>query len=198
MTDEQALALVAEAQRGDPRAQRAVALHCYERFVPRVRRLAAKQADPAISLEDLESVFFEGCMAGTLIADHRGDPLYHVGQRGYWAAQSALRTARRITREQARVWAGMEDGRDPVSELPDPGAPDDFERAEDAIVARQRVEVLTTAPLKPRLRQAVDAILSGEAGDPRDDGFNKRLAACMRVSPQRASQVVAELRGILQ
>ena len=198
MTDERALALLARAQEGDPRAQREVALHCFNRFLPRLRRLATRNADPAMSVEDLEMVFFEGCMAGALVADHRGDPLYHIGQRGIWAAQSALRTARRITRQQASVWAGMADGADPVAAVPDPAAADSYERCEDAIVAAQRVEVLTTAPLKPRLREAVTAIMDGSAGDPREMGFNARLATCLRVSPQRASQVVAELRGMLQ
>lgn len=199
MTDERALALLARAQEGDPRAQREVALYCFNRFLPRLRRLATRNADPAMSVEDLEMVFFEGCMAGALIADHRiGDPLYHIGQRGIWAAQSALRTARRITRMQATVWAGMTEGRDPVDEIQDGEAADSYERCEDAIAAAQRIEVLTTAPLKPRLREAVTAIMDGSAGDPREAGFNARLATCLRVSPQRASQVVAELRGMVQ
>lgn len=199
MTDQEALALLQRARKGDAGAEKAVAVHCYDHFLPRLRRLASKNADVAMSLEDMEQAFFEGCWRAVLVADDRGDPLYHIGQRGIWAVQSLMRSVRRVTRAQAGVWAGMNDERrDPVANAPDPRAPDAFSRVEDALVARQRVHVLVTAPLKPRLRQAVDAILSGAAGDPDEIGFNARLAVAMGVSPQRTSQVMAELRGLVQ
>lgn len=198
LTDDRAKALLPAAQAGDLRVQGEIAYYCYAKFLPRLRRLAAKNPDGAVSVEDLENVYFEGCMDGVLKADGRGDDLYHIGQRGIWAAMSYLRTVRRITRVQARVWAGInEDGdsRDPITDAPDPTAVEAFGRAEDAIVAVQRVQVIANAPLKARAREAVAVIASGAAGDPRDLGFNARLAVQLGVSPQRASQVMSEIRS---
>jgi hypothetical protein len=198
MTDQQALALVAKAQDGDAEAQRAVALHCFAKYVARVTRLWHKLQDPAVSLDDAQMTFFEGCMRAVLIIDDRGDPLYHVGQRGIWALQSEIRVMRREMSERARYHVRQgEDGQleNPVDLVQDERASEAYGRVEDQMLALERVHLITTAPLKPRARQAVDIIMKGAAGDPMESGFNKRLADEMGVSPQRASQIVQEIRS---
>jgi hypothetical protein len=201
MTERQARADLVLAQRGDREAQARVALFCYNKYLPRLRRLMSKNDDVAMGLEDGEIAFFEGCMRAVVIADGRGDDLYHIGQRGIWAVQSELRAVRKISKTQAGKWAHFrgdgegDEAADPVARIPDEGALEAYDRVDDMLAARQRIEVLTTAPLKGRLRQAVDFIMSDEA-DPRETGFNARLAVHMGVSPQRASQVMSELRGL--
>jgi hypothetical protein len=194
MTEDEAKSQLILAQDGDHEAQSRVALYVYEKYLPRARRLAARAIDPVMSVEDIEESFFEAVMRAVMIADGRGCDFYHIGQRGIWAVQSEMRSMRRTSRLDARVWARIQsdDGRDPAYDAPDPD--DAFDRLEEVMDARQRVEVLTTAPLRGRLREAVEVIASGLAGDPREKGFNAKLAMQMKVSPQRASQIMGELR----
>jgi hypothetical protein len=200
MTHEQALKKVALAQNGDKDAQREAALWCYRQYLPRLHRLAAT-TDPAISREDMEMTFFEGCMRGVLVADDRGDPLYHVGQRGIWNVQSELRSIRRQLQRRSLLVSQVmgDDGepRDSIEDTADPDAALDYERVDDALEAVQRVHVITTVPLKGRERQAVDLIMSATT-DVRESGFNRTLARQMGVSPQRASQICSKLRERLQ
>lgn len=193
--DEDMLALVALAQDGDREAQRTVALYCFDKYKPRVRRLVLAQTRHIIDQDDAEAIFFEGIMVAVLHLDERGDPLYHAGQRGVWALMSAIRSAYAIAEKQAARWKGWTE-EDPIGVVEDVHGADAYERVDDRLAAEQRVQVLTTAPLKPHQRRLVEAIVSGVAGDPRDDGFNKRLATAIGISPQRASQIRQELRRV--
>jgi hypothetical protein len=194
MTDNEALALIERAQKdGDTDAQRAVALHCYEKYLMRLKMLF-KISDPAVSYEDLQMTFFEGIMRAVLIVDERGNPLYHIGQRGMWNVGSEIRTVSRQMKHRARLPRVDEDGEPRGIEVEDELALEAFGRADDQMDAEQFVHIITTAPLRTRLRRVVEIVISGAAGDPTEKGFNQRLAGQLQVSPQRASQLMRELR----
>lgn len=194
----QALALIRRAQKGDADARRAVALYVFERYKGRVKRLYNQ--DPAVSLEDMEHTFFEGIWEYTPKADRRGDPLYHIGQRGYWRVQSEVRSAHALMKQRTKALVGAHgwDERmwgegDGIDQHPDP-AEDFSEVLFRNDEARQRLQLIFDAPISLRAREAVERALAGQAGDPSEPGFNQRLAQAMGLSPQRISQLFNELR----
>jgi len=190
-----ALALIQRAQEGDEDAHRQVAIFVFEKYRGRLRPLYSQ--DPAVSLEDMEMTFFEGIWAHVLKADHRGDPLYHIGQRGYWRVQSEVRAAKSLMskRQPPVVFDGFDEDDHPrwIETIADPS-----EDAREVLFrhdeATHRVRAIFDAPISIRAREAVERALSGEAGDPTEPGFNQRLARAMNLSPQRVSQLFNELR----
>lgn len=188
---------LARAKKGDHQARTEVANYCWERYKHRIQRFYS--ADPAVSMDDLMVTFWEGIYGHVPLADGRGCDFYHIGQRGVWAVQSEVRQIKSQMRQrQAIDWkkmvGGMEDSPlNGIENVQDPTA-----EFADVLVSRlyadERVKVLTNASLKPRSREALDLMLSGELGDPTEDGFNQRLAQALGVSPQRASQLVKSIR----
>lgn len=186
------LGLVARAQGGDEDAHREVAVFCFNKYRHRLKKLY-DPIDPAIGMEDLEMTFFEGIMQAVLIADHRGDPLYHIGQRGFWNVQSEIRAVKRVMARRQHLVREHETDLDPLDQVPDDTG--DFrEIVHDQLEACGMVTIIANADLKDRTRQAAGLIMSGRCGDPRENGFNQRLARQLEVSPQRASQIMADLR----
>jgi hypothetical protein len=198
--DTRALALVARAQSGDEDARREVALYVYDKYVHRIRDLYS--VDPAVCEDDIKTTFFEAIFDAVMRLDERGNPIYHAGQRGVWACRSLVRS---LNREMRRRALPQRDGADlawdelPGAEIVDEAAEDFVLRVECEAEARERVvRMFAAAPLRPRVREAAEAIIAGRAGDPRDLGFNQRLAAALDVSEQRASQVVSQLRVAME
>lgn len=179
--------LLKQAQAGDQDAHREVAMYCFEQYKGRIRRLYS--LDPAVSEDDLLSTFFEAIWRAVLEADHRGNPLYHIGQRGMWAAQSEIRSVRQLLNHREPVydpttldWLIREDR--------------DFrEEVHDRVSAQQQVRIITQARLSPRVREILSMISDDPNLQPTEGGFNKRLAAAAGISPQRACQVMASVRA---
>lgn len=200
--EQRMLGLIKKAQAGDEDAHREVAIYCFDRYSYRLNNLHS--SDPAISMEDLRVTFFEGIWDGVMKADHRGNPLYHIGQRGMWRVKSEIRAIQQVMKKRSMALIGHEnweegmwgDSTRPVIEPVDP-APDFREIVVSRVHADATVRILAHADLKPRTREAFDVILSGAAGDPEEPGFNRRLAGQLGVSPQRASQLVQDLRSEL-
>jgi hypothetical protein len=156
--------------------------------------------DPAVALDDMLQTFFEGIWAHVPKADHRGDPLYHIGQRGYWRVQSEVRSAQALMKQRTKALIGPHgwdermwgDG-DGIDKHPDPA--EDFSEVlvmQDEATGRLRL--ILDSPISARAREAVERALAGQAGDPTEPGFNQRLAKAMQLSPQRVSQLMNELR----
>ena len=153
-----------------------------------------------MSLDDLQQVFFEGIHNGVLRADERGNPLFHIGQRGIWAALTAIKKAKQVSDRRTAVPSAVEETERPVDEmdlLPSSGT-DYREIVHERLDARRVIRVVANAPLRSSTRKAMEAMLSGDAGDLLEIGANRRLATALGVSPQRASQLMADLRKNFQ
>lgn len=190
-------ALLERAKAGDGDAQRQVAVHTFNQYRGKIAKLYTQ--DPAVSLEDLEMVFFEAIFAYIPKLDHRGNPLFHLAQRGRWAAQSEVRSVNIRMRNRARLTGTDDDGHpmDPL-DVADRTEHDFREIICDAEDADRVVRIVANANLRPRQREAMDLILSGEVGEPGDPGFNQTLAKRMDISPQRTSQIMGQLEATLR
>jgi len=183
--------LIHAAQTGDKQARNQLVELAHERYRGRVARTFQGSRDPALGLADLEQVFIEGVIAAVAVVDPlRGDPLYHLGQRGIWAVLSALRSAASANDVVVRP-VRTDDDDPPV--FADSGL--DFrEVIYERLHAQQVVRVVANAPLRSSSRRMLEAMLSGAAGDLSEPGLNQRVATAMGVSPQRASQVRKHLQ----
>lgn len=191
--------LLCKAQQGDEEAKRRYSIVVYEHYEGRIKRIFSK--DPSIDLDDLRSTFYLGILKAIPKLDGRGSDLYHAGQRGMWAVQSEIKAVQRTMRQRAMHVSWDEptaDGLSLAERYQDREVETVQEHAIEALSNEETVKIFADVDLKPRERQAIEAILSGEAGDPREGGFNKRLAAAMDVCPQRASQVMASMRKTLE
>jgi hypothetical protein len=186
--------LLARAKRGDEDARRDVAMYVFDRYKGRLTSLYSK--DPAVSMDDLLATFWEGIFRHVPKADGRGCDFYHIGQRGIWNVLSELRAVN-MSMSHRQFPARTQVATDPVMELPDPDA-EFVDVLVERVDAEDRVSVMTGITLKTRTQEALDLIRSGACGDPCETGFNQRLAGRMGVSPQRASQIMADLREALQ
>jgi hypothetical protein len=195
-TEQHVLAILPRAKDGHYEERTTVTNFCWRRYHYRVERFFS--SDPAISVDDLLQTFWEGIWHAVPKVDGRGDPLYHLGQRGVWAVQSEVRQIQAQMKRRARALIGADNWNermwgDGTKEIADPDS--DFEGVLiESLDAHERIRILTHASLKPRSRQALDMILSGQVGDPTEPGFNKRLAEAMGVSEQRASQFMGNIR----
>lgn len=193
MSHREAMKALRLAQAGDDEAKRQVALHVYDRYSYRIQRLYT--LDPAISHEDMLATFFEGILRAIPELDARGNPLYFAGQRGVWAVQSEVRAvAATMERRSLRGFDDhQEDGLSLSERIADRCEPELSDMVISTMEADDAVRIVTGVALSARARQAARLVLDG-AVDPDEPGFNRSLARTMGVSPQRASQVVAELR----
>lgn len=185
------IALLPQAQQGDEQAVYDVAMYVFRRWKTRIRGFYS--LDPAYDREDIEDAFLEGILKALPLGVHeRPNPLWHLSERGYWNVGSFVRSIRnRPIPVQDDI-----DQNDPVVEQ----VPDDEEDMRTVVISQldagQRViHILANADLRGNTKLAIEAILAGEVGDPTELGFNKRLADYLEVSPQRASQVMAELEA---
>lgn len=187
------------AQQGDGEAYRQVAMYCFQAYHGKLTHFYSK--DPAISFEDLESTFFMGIWDAVAKADTRGNPLYFIGQCGMWKVQSEVRSMRRrmamVSQFTHVATAGTIDEDENTVEPMDT-EPDFREIVVSRLDDERVVRIIANANLRDRQREAMDIILSGEAGDPSEPGFNKRLAQQMDICPQRASQLTADLRRVYE
>lgn len=190
-------ALLEKAKAGDGDAQREIAVYTFNTYRSKIAMMYTQ--DPAVTLEDLEMVFFEAIFAFIPKVDHRGNPIFHLAQRGRWAAQSEVRSVNLRMRGRARLVGTDDDGQpmDPL-DVADRTDHDFREVICDALDADRVVRIVANANLRPRQREAMDLILSGEVGEPGDPGFNQTLAKRMGISPQRTSQIMGQLEATLR
>lgn len=187
---QQMLALLPLAQAGDESAIGRIAVYCLDKYRYRIAKLYS--LDPAISREDLEMTFFEAIIRAIPKLDHRGNPFYAAGQFGVWAVGSELRTIKAMLTRRGAQPQPVDGETDWLERLADRLEPDFREIVVSRHESTRLVRIIAKADLKPHVRKALQIIYEGKAGDPDELGFNKRLAAEMEVSPQRASQIMAE------
>lgn len=183
------------AKGGDQQAKREVVEYVFRTYRRRCERFYT--IDPAIGRDDIEAAFMEGIIEGLAIIDERGDPLYHLGQRGWWAVSSLVRAAK--CRTDKRVWPRgprFEDaeGEWSVEHQADPSVPDVREVVVERADAATLVRIVANASLSSKEREIMDLVLSGEV-DPDEEGFGRVVAERLGISPQRVSQLMAKLEG---
>jgi hypothetical protein len=189
--EQRVTAMLPAAHQGDETAVYEVAMYVFKRWKSRIRKFYT--LDPAYDREDLEDVFMHGILAALPLGVHtRPNPLWHLSERGYWAVGSFIRSIR----QRPHMVHEDEDTREVlVEQVEDPV--DYREIVVSRSAAQERVvHILANSSLRDKPRLAVEAILSGEVGDPTELGFNKNLAEYLKVSPQRASQIMAEVERI--
>jgi hypothetical protein len=192
------LAMAEAARGGDEEARSELALYVYNEFMWRlVDRLSKPDVDPAVCMEDLKSTFFEGILKAIDKVDHRGNPAYFIAQCGIWLVLSELKAVQKLADHRGSL--PSQEGVDPWQQVVDHGSDSAYDRVLDKIAAEQvaeRVVMRVECDLGPRHQEAVGLILEHSL-DPGEIGFNKRLAELAGVSPQRMSQVLEDVRGIM-
>lgn len=187
--------LLTAAQKGDEDATRRVAIYCFEKYKSRIDRFtrSSRTSDSATDKDDLHSIFFEAIIGAVQIADvDRGDPLFHIGQRGVWAVKTEIRTIQRMLARRQQLYRDMDTAEDPIESLPEPGEAftEIVERRTDASRA---VRTVLQAQMSPTAHKLLD-VLMAEQVDCAEQGWQSRAADLLGVSPQRVSQVVAKVR----
>lgn len=190
--DQEAMALLEQAKEGNVEARRLVSLYVFEKFDWMTARFYS--SDPAVDRDDIRSIHYIEILRGIDIVDGRGSPLYYLNQRGLW------RVANEVARRGKAAREVPQDYRD-VAEL-EPGRIRDTNHDQtDVVISRlsARQMLVKVAPLlENRERDAFEAMVTGKVGDPAEPGLNKRLAECLEVSEQRASQITARLQEVFE
>lgn len=185
------------AKRGDQEAHKQVALAVYERYSSRMARFLSK--DPALDKDDLMQTFFEGIWRAVVIADGRGDDFYHIGQRGYWAVQSEIRTIKQMLTHRAKYLPQHLKDLGYDDESVTAGNMDGFEDPElefatlvhDRMDCEGRVRVIVNSNLGPQVERMVEVAMGI---DPATTDYNGEIARQLGVSPQRVSQLMGKVR----
>lgn len=152
--------------------------------------------DSSEDRDDLQQIYWLAVAEQIPKLDERGDPIYHLGQRGFWRVGAHIRRKRAMVHLLSLDAAIVDE-----DESRTRGAmlSDDRVDVEGIVVhqlgSQQQVEMILDIELAPIAQRALGAIMRGEAGDPAEIGFNKTLAKVLKVSPQRASQAMQSLRA---
>lgn len=180
------LRLLQAARQGDDGAHEQLVRVLAKHFGYMVHRFYS--SDPSAGQDDLHQEFMLGIWRAVEHVDERGDPLYHLAQRGWWA-MAAYATALRRRRNGANGDVSV--GTLPVGyDLPDPDLHTDPEYVVELLESRDEARthvayVRARVALLPREAQTLEWMLHDN--DPFEKGANKRLADRLGVSPQRAS-----------
>lgn len=153
--------------------------------------------DRADDKEDLQQIFWMAVAKHIPKLDERGDLFYHLGQRGFWAVGAHIRRREAMSTLLSLDAPRHREGEDGDATLGDSIC--DLQADVEGMVvhqlgSQQQVDIILGLDLAPTAQRALDAILSGDAGDPLELGFNKKLSETLGVSPQRASQAMASIR----
>lgn len=153
--------------------------------------------DSADDKDDLQQIYWMAVVKHLPKLDERGDPVYHLGQRGFWAVGAHIRRKEAMSKLLSLDAPRHRDGEDKDMTLGD-SLRDPIADVEGIVVnqlgGNQQVDMILDLKLAPTAKRALGAIMAGKAGDPREKGFNKNLAGALGVSEQRASQAMQSLR----
>lgn len=182
---QQAMACLIKAQAGCYDSRTEVTLYVFERWKYRAHALFAQ--DRSLDHDDLEQVFFLGILEGVEKVDERGNPLFHLSQRGLWRVKSTVKAS------QLRGMTVTQD----LGDVRESRLRENTDDHADLVINRVSADqmLIGVAPhLSDRARDAFMMMINGDLGDPAEPGLNKRLAEAMKVSEQRASQIMAKVR----
>lgn len=190
---QQCMTLLKAAQAGDDTAFEPLTKLIVHHFKYMI--IGYRSADPAYDFDDLLVQFQLGVWQSIWRVDHRGDPLFHLAERGRWAVSSMLtqiKQRRYGTAEWERDFGEprsigcIPEGWDP----PDPRPENDPQYVVEVRESRDEAKRRVTTILSQVDLVGRDAeVLAWMIDDPEPDakGANQRLAGCLGVSEQRAS-----------
>lgn len=188
------LALIPAAKNQDQYARETIVRFVYKQFLKRVSGLYS--FDAAVCRDDINAEFMRGIYAHLDKVDDRGDPLYHLGQRGVWAAMSLCRAAQRMKENVLIVSGHYMESLDATPDMVHvPCAKEDFT---EILVRRDEahsrvVSLVANTSITGTPRRLIELILAGEV-DPTELGFVKEAAGKLGVSAQRVSQCMQQIR----
>lgn len=183
------------AQRGEAEAKRQVCIFIWENYQYRIRKFYSK--DTMLDRDDMRQIFWEGVLYGIEKDKGLGDRLYYLSQCAWWAVSSAVREAEKqgaVSRPSLMV-RHYADG-DEATDEPEDTRVDVAALVIERDYANGVVRVLAERVPAGNARRAFLAIMEGKVGDPTAPGANKLLADELGVSPQRASQIMKQLKSI--
>jgi hypothetical protein len=187
------------AKKGVESAKSEICAYVWERYGFKVSNLFSY--DVAEDREDIRQIFWLAVVEHIPKLDHRGNPIWHLAVRGFWQVGAHVRR-KRVMVGLLSLDAPIQNGQETTHTSRLEMLPDYTKDVEGIVIrqigSKQQVELMSRLEMPPTARRAFDAILSGEAGDPSEIGFNKSLAAALEVSPQRASQAMQALRGSVE
>jgi len=196
--------LLQQARRGDEYAHRKLVDTVVEHYLMMVKRFYT--VDPILGWEDIKQEFFWGIWRAVPIVDHRGDPIFHLAQRGEWAVRSIVTAANKKRHGTSAPEGGVsvvylddpnenEPWREPADESPESDPHHIVEIHEDREEAFNRVlRIIVHAELRPQEHDVLHRLLSGEL-DISEKGAGCQLAADLGVSGQRVSQILKRMRA---
>lgn len=185
-----------QAMNGRSHSADFICRYVWEQYGARICELYSN--DRADSKDDLRQIFWMAVARHIPKLNEKGDLLYHLGQRGFWAVGAHIRRKEAMSRLlslDAPRGSQNEEGDTTILD----SLPDHRTDVEGLVVhqlgSSQQVDMILNLRLAPIAQRALDAIMSGQAGEPTEVGFNKSLAKALGVSPQRASQAMNSLRS---
>jgi len=204
--------LLSHAKRGDEFARQKLVDAVSQCYRGMVRRFYSH--DPILGREDINSEFYWGIWRGVDEVDHRGDPIFHLAQRGLWSVKSLVSQVNRRRHGTIEKEGGISVvSLDSVRSEHGDEQPPEWEPIDDSVAsdpqgvveiherrteARERViHVLVNASLAPRHEEILQILLSGDV-DLQERLSRKELANKLGVSGQRVSQLVSDMSTRIQ
>lgn len=197
--------LLEQARKGDERAHRKLVETVCDNYIIMVRHHYT--VDPILDWDDIKHEFFWGVWRAVARVDHRGDPIFHLAQRGEWAVRSLVTAANRKRHGTSAKEGGISvvsldepttEGERPWREPADLSLHSDpqtvVEIHEDRDEAFERVlKIVVHADLRPQEHDVLHRLLTGDL-DLSEKGTGCKLAEDLGVSGQRVSQILKRMR----
>lgn len=193
------MCLLVQAKRGDEGAHRRLVDIVATTYAGMIRRFYT--SDPILGDEDLKSEFYWGIWRAVAAVDERGDPIFHLAQRGQWVVKSLITSVNRrrhgTSEKEGGIsvvsldFNGAEGGWvEPADESIESDPLAVVEINEDRNEAHERVlHILVNADLAPRHKEIVQMLLAGDV-DLGERLARKEIASKLGVSGQRVTQLV--------
>lgn len=195
------MALLEEAKAGVSAAQDFICRHVWEKYGYKINGYFS--SDSAEDRDDLQQIFWLAVAEAIPKLDNRGNPVWHLAVRGTWKVGAHIRRRDKIAKARQLVSLDAPaKGAEEETWTTGSRLRDEKQDVESFVVQQlgslQQVELIGELGFSPTAQRALEVILSGEAGDPTEIGFNKNLAAVLGVSPQRASQAMTAIRSTVE
>lgn len=199
--------LLVQAKRGDEGSHRALVEIVSKEYRGMIAQFYTN--DPMMGREDIFQEFYWGIWRAVDKVDHRGDPIFHLAQRGQWAVKSVVAAVNRRRHGTAAKEGGvsvvsLDTPRDDQQPSWEPSEESYEERVCEVIEllhrrrdARRRVQLLYAARLRPSHINALNKIMEHNI-DLTQLGARRQLAKALGVSGQRVSVIMKQIEAIVE
>lgn len=200
-----AMTLLAQAKRGDEAAHRLLVDMVSREYSGMVFNLYT--VDPMLGRDDILQEFYWGIWRAVEKVDHRGDPIFHLAQRGQWAVKSVVAAVNRRRHGTAAKEGGVSvvsldadesDMKEPREDSFEDQTCEVIEIVERQQSARRRMHLIRSSDkLRPTHAKALAAVLEHNI-DLSQLGGKRQLAKALGVSGQRVSVIVKQIQQIAE